>query len=211
MARRRPRWAWVFTLLVVFVVIAIVSDDDDDPRRVNAPASNSVLRAPPVQIPEPQNSVAQLPSVTRLYVVTDVLNVRATPETGGKLLGQISRGTEVIVSHQSGEWYGATLEDGTVAWVHGDYLAASRPTEAVATRPATPSQSAALFDRDQIVQAIIQRSLAGYSGNCPCPYNRMRNGRSCGGNSAYSKPGGASPLCYPTDVTQAMIDRYVAQ
>lgn len=209
MARRRPRWAWVFTLLVVFVVIGIVSDDDDEPRRLDAPASNSVQRAPPVQIPAPPNSAAQLPSVTRLYVVADVLNVRATPEAGGKLLGQISRGTEVIASHRSGEWYGATLDDGTVAWVHGDYLAASRPTEATAAAPATPSQPAALFDRDQIVQEIIQRSLAGYSGNCPCPYNRMRNGRSCGGNSAYSKPGGASPLCYPSDVSQAMIDRYV--
>jgi hypothetical protein len=36
----------------------------------------------------------------------------------------------------------------------------------------------------------------------------MRNGRACGGRSAYSRPGGAAPLCYPTDVTAAMIDAY---
>lgn len=61
---------------------------------------------------------------------------------------------------------------------------------------------------DEIRKLLIQRSIAAYSGNCPCPYSVMRNGRRCGGNSAYSKPGGASPLCYPTDVTAAMIDRY---
>jgi hypothetical protein len=26
----------------------------------------------------------------------------------------------------------------------------------------------------------------------------MRNGRACGGRSAYSRPGGAAPLCYPS-------------
>jgi len=36
----------------------------------------------------------------------------------------------------------------------------------------------------------------------------MRNGRRCGGNSAYSKPGGASPLCYARDVTDEMVERY---
>ena len=38
----------------------------------------------------------------------------------------------------------------------------------------------------------------------------MRNGRRCGGNSAWSKGGGYSPLCYPSDVTQRMIDDYLA-
>lgn len=37
---------------------------------------------------------------------------------------------------------------------------------------------------------------AAYTGRCDCPYDRMRNGRRCGGNSAYSRPGGRSPICY---------------
>jgi hypothetical protein len=37
----------------------------------------------------------------------------------------------------------------------------------------------------------------------------MRNGRACGGRSAYSRPGGASPLCYPSDVPAAMIETYL--
>ena len=37
------------------------------------------------------------------------------------------------------------------------------------------------------------------------PYNSARNGSNCGARSAYSRPGGAEPLCYPKDVTSGMI------
>ena len=45
---------------------------------------------------------------------------------------------------------------------------------------------------------------------CPCPYNSMSNGRQCGARSAYAKPGGYSPLCYPSDVSEAMIAEFIA-
>ena len=35
---------------------------------------------------------------------------------------------------------------------------------------------------------------------CACPDDSARNGSACGGRSAYSRPGGAAPLCYPGDV-----------
>ena len=35
----------------------------------------------------------------------------------------------------------------------------------------------------QIIQNIISESIANYSGNCPCPYNRAANGSSCGRRS----------------------------
>jgi hypothetical protein len=60
----------------------------------------------------------------------------------------------------------------------------------------------------EIKQAIINESIANYRGNCPCPYNTDRAGRSCGRRSAYSRPGGASPICYARDVTQKMLDDY---
>lgn len=60
----------------------------------------------------------------------------------------------------------------------------------------------------EIKAILIQQSIASYSGRCPCPYNRTSNGSKCGKRSAYSKPGGASPLCYPSDVTPAMVTRY---
>lgn len=61
---------------------------------------------------------------------------------------------------------------------------------------------------NEIKQRIIEQSIRNYSGNCPCPYNTDRAGRKCGKRSAYSRPGGASPVCYPKDVTQNMIDAY---
>ena len=60
----------------------------------------------------------------------------------------------------------------------------------------------------EIRQEIIKQSIASYRGSCPCPYNTDRAGRRCGARSAYSKPGGASPLCYENDVTQKMVDEY---
>jgi choline dehydrogenase-like flavoprotein len=61
---------------------------------------------------------------------------------------------------------------------------------------------------DQIRSLIIRESIAVYPGPCPCPYNTMRNGRACGRRSAYSRPGGYAPICYPADVTPAQIDAY---
>ncbi len=57
----------------------------------------------------------------------------------------------------------------------------------------------------EIRRALIRQSIAAYPGPCPCPYNVMRNGKPCGSASAYSKPGGRSPLCYERDVTEAMV------
>ena len=61
---------------------------------------------------------------------------------------------------------------------------------------------------EQIKKTIIQKSIANYSGNCPCPYNVTRNGSMCSRRSAYSRAGGYTPICYPNDVTPDMINRY---
>ena len=60
----------------------------------------------------------------------------------------------------------------------------------------------------EIRQEIIKQSIASYKGNCPCPYSVDRAGRMCGRRSAYSKPGGASPLCFQKDVTPKMVIDY---
>lgn len=70
-----------------------------------------------------------------------------------------------------------------------------------------PAQAQRLSD-DDVRKQMIQESLADYRGSCPCPYNIMRNGKQCGANSAYSKPGGARPLCYPSDISQPMMADY---
>jgi hypothetical protein len=60
----------------------------------------------------------------------------------------------------------------------------------------------------QVREAIIKESVAAYMATghpCACPYNLARNGSQCGGRSAYSRPGGAAPLCYPRDVSDGMV------
>jgi hypothetical protein len=72
-------------------------------------------------------------------------------------------------------------------------------TSALAREPMTDAQA-----RD----AIIKESVAAYLATghpCACPYNVARNGSQCGGRSAYSRPGGAEPLCYPRDVSDGMV------
>jgi len=84
------------------------------------------------------------------------------------------------------------------------------PTAVLAALLCAFSVSAEDLTDDQIKKILIDQSIRSYRGSCPCPYNRARNGSRCGKRSAYSKPGGASPLCYGRDVSQAMIDRYRA-
>lgn len=70
-----------------------------------------------------------------------------------------------------------------------------------------PAASAPLSDA-AVKQQMIRESIASYSGSCPCPYNSARNGSSCGARSAYSRPGGYAPLCYPSDISKSQADAY---
>ncbi len=74
---------------------------------------------------------------------------------------------------------------------------------------ARSQQHSAAPSDDAVAQMMIRESIARYS--CPCPYSTMRNGRRCGDWSAWSKPGGAEPLCYRRDVTDAMIRAWRAR
>ena len=62
----------------------------------------------------------------------------------------------------------------------------------------------------EIKKQIIQQSIRDYPGSCACPYQRASNGSRCGKRSAYSKPGGHSPVCYEADVTDAMVRSWKA-
>jgi hypothetical protein len=81
-------------------------------------------------------------------------------------------------------------------------------------KPASPDTNRKLesgMTAAAIAAAIVQASRAEYHAGgrpCACPDDRARNGSSCGGRSAYSRPGGAAPLCYLSDVTAAMIESY---
>lgn len=72
----------------------------------------------------------------------------------------------------------------------------------------TVSRADSDLSDEEIAAVLIQESIRNYSGSCPCPYNLMKNGKRCGGHSAYSKPGGKSPLCYRDDVTEELIEEW---
>ena len=94
-----------------------------------------------------------------------------------------------------------------------DRISLAGSSRAIGTLPCSSSRSASSSSQSgrtdaQIRQLLINQSIARYSGSCPCPYNTDRGGRRCGGRSAYSRPGGASPLCYPTDVGDGAVAAY---
>lgn len=67
-------------------------------------------------------------------------------------------------------------------------------------------QTSSAYDNTEITTAkrkMIDESIAKYSGNCPCPYNSAANGSVCGRRSAYNRPGGAAPVCYEADISDA--------
>jgi len=92
-------------------------------------------------------------------------------------------------------------------------LASSEETDTSGRRGAANAEARAtdeekaLTDR-QIKRILIDESIAAYPGNCPCPYNRARNGSRCGRRSAYDRAGGEAPLCFERDVTPEMVQRY---
>ena len=82
------------------------------------------------------------------------------------------------------------------------------PAADAAPRGQTHVAQAQQLTDDQVRRAIIRDSMASYPGSCPCPYNRAKNGSRCGKRSAYSRPGGYAPLCYPHDISDEMVRSY---
>ena len=92
-------------------------------------------------------------------------------------------------------------------------LTAAQPAALVDSIRVSQNQPQALSDA-AVAALIVQESRNAYyvTGHpCACPDDLMRNGRRCGGNSAYVRPGGAQPLCSAAEVSPEMINRYRAR
>lgn len=85
---------------------------------------------------------------------------------------------------------------------------AQRLQAAAAAAEAKDAKAKKELSDAQIRKILIDESIAAYSGNCPCPYSTMSNGRNCGRWSAYSRDGGEPSLCYAKDVTAEMVQQY---
>lgn len=207
----------VFGLVIAFNVFGSKTPATNQNVAAGPPAAISIPTPSPVVVPSsgrttlpatpstaPAPAPAAIPEVR--FVTASSLNVRSAPSTSGNILSSASNGQQLTVLGRESGWLRIQTDTGSEGWVSEQFTSASRPAPVATPRPqALLSPPAQTVNRDAIIQKIIERSIRNYSGNCPCPYNTMRNGRSCGGNSAYSKPGGRSPICYPGDVTEAMI------
>jgi len=74
-----------------------------------------------------------------------------------------------------------------------------------------PSPTFCRLTDDQVRVYMIYQSWQNYPGNCPCPYSQDAIGHTCGGRSAYTRPGGYSPLCYHFDISREMVRAFKKQ
>lgn len=125
----------------------------------------------------------------RLFTSTTA-RVRAGPGTTFPVVTVLPAGQSLDGFEVTGEWRRVTA-GGAAGWVHVDLLADVMPA---APRPLVSAP------RPAADPAPTRRGgnpvREPYVGRCDCPYDVMRNGRLCGGRSAYSRPGGRSPICY---------------
>jgi hypothetical protein len=144
--------------------------------------------------------------------------LRAAASSEGRILDRLNSGQLVHRLARQGEWWrvrhGLTQQEG---WINERRLSADPPpkrdAETAAKPEPKPINPSTTLAASAIVALLIQESVSAYRASrpCACPYNQTRTGRSCGGHSAWSRAGGAKPLCYPDDVTPAMIAAFRAR
>ena len=209
MARRRSgALGWIILLIFGWGTYSALTSHPTNSTVQDNDVIAEPLFSPPAQTEVNQSSTASRSKI--LYVSASTLNVRATPSGNGTVLLSVPRGTSVVAVSQRGGWYEVKLTNGTTGWMNANYLSEAAPkTEVRVAAPPPPPKKQ--VDTSAVVQALIAQSQAAYPGNCACPYNTDRAGRSCGRRSAWSKGGGYAPLCYPQDVTSQMIADYLAR
>lgn len=176
------------------------------------PRTTAPTTAPPTVPVRPPSSGKQLYATARANVreaPDPTAQVRATLQIAAPLV-ELSRQTDwVEVADGSGRrlgWVAARLLSETQPKPPEQRQPGDSPTSVPEVRPPTPSAPS----QAAVIARIIAQSRASYGGSCGCPDDRDAAGRRCGGRSAYSRAGGASVVCYPGDVTAAMIQQFQA-
>lgn len=172
---------------------------------------DSAPSAQPLKAPERKANLTRWVSGNRVAF-------RAGPGTEFRTIDRYGRGRRLTLLSAFGSWTKVrdelTSQEG---WIASDYLTDKAPAKPSPERRAkrTADEPTAVtvprISNSAIVQKIIAESITEYlsnTGNCPCPYNRDRRGRRCGGRSAHTRPGGESPICYASDVTPEMIEAF---
>jgi len=140
-------------------------------------------------------------SLSDRHFVTTQVRLRSWSSTYSATFAVLPVGQSVRVRSNEGEWSRVDVPSLSLSgYIASRYLSETCTEGVELTRATLPA--------DQIAEILMAQSRSRYSGSCPCPDSVDRGGRRCGGRSAYSRPGGASPLCYRRDVSAAMIERF---
>lgn len=140
-------------------------------------------------------------------------NVRECPSASCSVVDRLTQGTALTLEEEDSKWVRVSnLSGEALGWASSRFIAASFDQASRTQSAAAQTASIALRLSDaQVRRRLIQESMASYYGSCPCPCKVDRGGRSCGRRSVYSKPGGASPLCYPDDVSAEEVRAFRAR
>jgi outer membrane biosynthesis protein TonB len=224
---RWPQWAKISLTSVsaLVVVMALASPEEPtstaeqqsqspapaekvSPRPKFTPTAKPEPSRPPestptVATPSPFPTVASTPKPKPTPSFTE-MRIQATPavltsqDSGSKINVRVAPSTESTAQHYGyagdpvkliGEstgsdgytWYKVNFDvSGAIGWVRSDFI----------------SQTPATETAEEVENGPVRDP---YVGTCDCPYDLMSNGSPCGGRSAYSRPGGKSPICYTDD------------
>jgi hypothetical protein len=159
----------------------------------------------------------QSPNLAARFIQGSGVALREVPSGQGKIIDRFDKGRKVGLVEPGETWSHVrdelTQKEG---WIATRFLADAvrHPDESrkdTASPQKLPEPKIPVIPDTAIIQRIIAFSIGNYSGSCACPYSTDRGGRKCGSRSAYSKPGGYAPICYPQDVTTAMIEAFRRQ
>lgn len=170
--------------------------------------------SPPATLPLPQ-ILSTAPDPTHLQVRGSDVAFRSGPSRDTAIFDRLAKGMKVEEIDRAGEWSKVRHPvTGREGWVFSRLLGPmDGPGEGEGVKPAKPvpemkPTAAPALSIALIAQRLIAESRASYPGSCACPYDTDRGGRRCGARSAYSKPGGYAPICYESDVTAQMVEKY---
>ncbi|WP_442966712.1 SH3 domain-containing protein [Rhizobium sp. C1] len=222
----KVRW-WILGVVGSLYLISHLGSNEPHrslptPPQANSPVQSTGGSSPAIteksdsETSDPPRTGFESQRTERLYVTGHRVAFRAAPDNTASILDRFDPGRRVQLLGTSDQWSHVkdelTQRDG---WIFSRLLGVDDPTDGKSqdeqSKPAPkkvePPKPPLLSDAT-IIARIISESISSYPGNCPCPNNRDRAGHKCGRRSAYSRPGGYSPVCYPTDVTKAMIEAF---
>jgi SH3-like domain-containing protein len=222
MARRRrgSLGGVIFILAGAWLIGQFVGGEDTKPRpsitTENAPIRTTEVVSADKAISDattdvPKQTVQATAEAPR-WVRGSKVALRAGPGKEHTIIDRFNNGRRLDLLLIDGDW--SKVRDGLTqreGWIASRFLSGEQPPKRKPeAKKEEQKRDPVIIAKPQIsdatiVEQIIAQSIANYSGNCPCPFNTDRAGRRCGKRSAYSRPGGASPICFVGDVTPDMI------